>query len=110
MYVRTLLIAALLAIATSSHAGTERDRWLTFLQKYAVQVGTDKVPTLVDAVGRAKAACVCTETGSLEHRPGFLVVAEGTEGLVATCAIPSFDLNGALEMAVGCWSFVPLAK
>jgi hypothetical protein len=110
MYVRTALIAALLSIGTLSHAGTDRDRWLKLLEKYAVYIGTPKTASLVDAVRYAKSACVCTQDDSLNHRPGFLTVAEGVDGLISTCAIPLFDENGALENAVGCWSFVPVAK
>jgi hypothetical protein len=114
MDVRTALGAAmafaLLAMSTLAHAGTDRDRWLQELDKYAVRVGTPRVATIVDAVRYAKAACICTETGSLARRPGLVVVGEGVDGLLTFCAIPSFDEHGSLEMAVGCSSFVPLAR
>jgi hypothetical protein len=113
MYVRTALVAALLAIttATASHAAaTDRDRFLSRIERYAVYVGTDKVATIVDAVAKGRMACVCTETGSLSRRPGVLTVGEGADGLITFCAIPQFDADGALELAVGCQSFIPLAK
>src|SRR5262245_4899359 len=110
MYFRTALIAALLSIASLGHAATDRDHWLKLLEKYAVFVGSDKVPTVVDAVPRAKMACVCTETGSLFRRPGLLTVGEGADGLITFCVIPLFDENGALESAAGCSTFIPLAK
>lgn len=112
MYVRAALIGGLLAIATAtaSHAATDRDRFLDRIERYAVYVGTAKVPTIVDAVPKAKMACVCTETGSLARRPGLLTVGEGTDGLLTFCAIPHFDENGALDQAAGCQSFVPLAR
>jgi hypothetical protein len=110
MYVRTALIAALLSMATLSHAGTEHDHWVARLKKYAVYIGTPKAATIVDAFPYAKAACICNESGSLNHRPGYVVVGEGADGLIAYCAVPSFDENGALELAAGCASFVLLAK
>jgi hypothetical protein len=110
MSLRTALMVAVLSVATLANAGTERDRWLSMLEKYAVYVGTDKVPTVVDAFARAKSACVCTEAGSLFRRPGYPVVGEGTDGLIAFCVVPIFDENGAFESAAGCSTFVPLAK
>ena len=109
-YVRTAMIAALLSMATFAHAATDQDRWLTRLENYAVRIGTARDATIVDAFWHAKAACICSETGSLSHRPGYVVVGEGTDGLIATCAIPVFDENGALEIAAGCQEFLPLAK
>jgi hypothetical protein len=111
MYVRTALIAALLSIATLAHAAaTDRDRWLKLVEKYAVRVGTPEVATVVDAVPHARMACVCTESGSLFRRPGFLVVGEDEQGLSTFCVVPTFDPSGALELAAGCTTFVPLAK
>ena len=111
MYTRTAMIAAaLLSIATLAHAGTDRDRWLTKLDNFAVQIGTPRDATVVDAFAHAKAACICTEEGSLFRRPGFFVVGEDTGGLSTFCVVPSFDETGALEMAAGCQSFIPLSK
>jgi len=110
MYVRTTLITALLAVATASHAASDRDRFLDRIERYAVYVGSAKVATIVDAVPKAKMACVCTETGALARRPGLLTVGEGADGLTTFCVIPSFDESGTLELAVGCQSFVPLAR
>jgi hypothetical protein len=112
MYARMAAIAALLALASFGHAdaATDRDQWVKRLQKYAVVVGTPEVATVLDAVDRAKMACVCTESGSLYRRPGLLVVGEDTEGLSTFCVIPAFDPDGALVSAAGCGSFVPMAK
>ncbi len=112
MHVRAALIAGFLAIssATASHAATDRDRFLDRIERYAVLVGTPKVPTIVDAVLKAKMACVCTESGSLAGRPGLLTVGEGVDGLLTFCAIPHFDESGALDSAAGCPSYVPLTR
>ena len=110
MYARTAMIAALLSIATVTHAATDRDRWLTRLDNYAVHVGMPRDATVVDAFAHAKAACICTEEGSLFRRPGYIVVGDDADGLSTFCVVPSFDDSGALELAAGCQSFVPLAK
>ena len=110
MYARTAMIAALVSIATLAHASTDRDRWLEKLDNYAVVIGTPRDATIVEAFAHAKAACVCSEEGSLDRRPGYVTVGEGVDGLITICAIPLFDENGAFEGAAGCQRFHPLAK
>lgn len=110
MHRRIAMIAALLSIATLAHAATDRDRWLSKLDDYAVVIGTPRDATIVDAFSHAKAACICAEEGSLARRPGYVTVGEGADGLIAICGVPIFDENGAFESAVGCQRFFPLAK
>ncbi len=107
---RTMLTAALLAVATIASAASDHDRWVGQLQKYAVYVGSDGVPTIIDAFAKAKSACICTEEGSLQHRPGYITFGDGIGGLLGICAVPSFDEDGAFESAAGCFDFVPLVK
>ncbi len=108
MSLRTALTAALLALATIAHAGgTDHDRWVDHLEKYAVYVGEGGI---IEAFSKAKSACICTEEGSLSKRPGYITVGDGADGLISFCAIPLFDDLGALWTAVGCASYVPLVK
>jgi hypothetical protein len=110
MLLRNTLAAALLAMATLAHAGSDHDKWVGQLQKYAVYVGTDTVPTIVDAFSKAKSACICTAEGSLENRPGYITFGDGIGGLLSICAVPQFDEDGVFEGAAGCSKFAPLVK
>jgi hypothetical protein len=110
MFLRTAMVAGLLAMTTLTHAASDHDRWVDHLERYAVYVGGPDAATIVDAFSKAKSACVCTEEGSLSKRPGYITVGDGVDGLLSFCAIPLFDENGALESAVGCASYVPLVK
>jgi hypothetical protein len=110
MRLRTALMGGLLLISAVVHAATDHDRWVSRLEKYAVYVGSGRVATVLDAFAYAKAACICTEEGSLSRRPGYVTIGEGVDGLISFCVIPIFDPDGALELATGCSEFVPLAK
>jgi hypothetical protein len=110
MSLRTALTAGLLMMATLTHAATDHDKWVGQLQKYGVHVGSGTVPTIVEAFDKAKSACLCTEDGSLQHRPGYIAFGDGVDGLIGICAVPLFDDAGTFEGAAGCADFVPLVK
>jgi hypothetical protein len=111
MSLRNALTAALLAMATLTHAASDHDKWVGQLQKYAVYVGSDTVPTIVDAFSKAKSACICSsDEGALANHPGYITVGDGVDGLLTICAVPIFDSNGAFESAAGCAKFAPLVK
>jgi hypothetical protein len=44
-----VMCAALLSVAALAHATTDRDRWLSKLDNYAVVVGTARDATIVEA-------------------------------------------------------------
>jgi hypothetical protein len=71
------MIAALPSVETVAHAATDRARWLSKLDNYAVVIGMPRDATIVDAFAHAKPACICAEEGSLDRISGYVTVGEG---------------------------------
>lgn len=105
----TTLAALLVATAGPATAATDEQTFNSKILKIAPEPDGG-LSGFRDALNKAKALCVCQDSGDTSGRVGVLLASTGAEFQIVSCILPRFHSGGTLAGIDACQPWVPLTR